>query len=401
MNPRRLVILSQTYPPDPAAAGQYLHEVGSAMATRGWSVHVVTADRGYDDRSSRFAARETLDCVEVTRVPSWSLGKASVRARLLTAVAFLARARAAMPRLTAADRVLVATSPPIAPAAAPRGPAPVIYWAMDINPDQAVALGVAGEHSLSTRLYESLHRWMLGRADRVVTLDEAMADRLRRKRGGLDLHVVPPWPLSWVREDLAGAASLRDAQGWRDKFVVMHAGNHTRSSPLDTLLHAAKTLLDRDNVRFVLVGGGGDKPRLAEFVATHGLTNVELIPYRRREELSAWLSAADVHVASTHDGLVGVCHPSKPYSALAARRPVIFLGPVASPVAQLLKSQNCGWTAPHGDVAGLSERITQLATMATSERDALRRRCGDATDRASHGGGVTRLCELIEGALKS
>ena len=55
----RLLIISQVYVPDTAAVGQYMADVATEMAARGWDVVVYTSARGYDDPSVRFPARET------------------------------------------------------------------------------------------------------------------------------------------------------------------------------------------------------------------------------------------------------------------------------------------------------------------------------------------------------
>ena len=53
-----LLVISQVYPPDPAAVGQHLADAAEAMVRRGWRVVVYTAGRGYDDPSIRYPARE-------------------------------------------------------------------------------------------------------------------------------------------------------------------------------------------------------------------------------------------------------------------------------------------------------------------------------------------------------
>ncbi|MGC4032812.1 MAG: glycosyltransferase [Tepidisphaeraceae bacterium] len=65
--PRRFLILSQVYVPDPAAVGQHLHEVAAALVARGHSVKVVCSSRGYDDPDRVYPTRETVDGVQIRR----------------------------------------------------------------------------------------------------------------------------------------------------------------------------------------------------------------------------------------------------------------------------------------------------------------------------------------------
>ncbi len=75
MSARSLLLLSQVYPPDPAAVGQHLHDAAREMARRGWTVRVLTSARGYADPSARYPARERLDGVDVRRLGWGSFGK--------------------------------------------------------------------------------------------------------------------------------------------------------------------------------------------------------------------------------------------------------------------------------------------------------------------------------------
>ena len=54
---KSLLVISQVFIPDPAAAGQYLADVAEEMVRRGWEVKVL-ANRGYDDPQIRFPKRE-------------------------------------------------------------------------------------------------------------------------------------------------------------------------------------------------------------------------------------------------------------------------------------------------------------------------------------------------------
>ncbi|MEO1175465.1 MAG: hypothetical protein AAFX94_25955, partial [Myxococcota bacterium] len=90
----RLLIVSQVYPPESAAVGQYLADLAEHLVRHGRPVTVVTSASGYTDPSERYPSRETLRGVDVLRLPAGSFGKGSMAARLGGAGAFLARSPA-------------------------------------------------------------------------------------------------------------------------------------------------------------------------------------------------------------------------------------------------------------------------------------------------------------------
>ena len=73
----RITLLNQCFYPDVVATGQYLTDLAVALSDRGHHVSVLTADRGYDNPSQRFARQEVWKGIQIKRLPSAALGKAS------------------------------------------------------------------------------------------------------------------------------------------------------------------------------------------------------------------------------------------------------------------------------------------------------------------------------------
>ena len=362
-----VLVLSQVYVPDPASVGQHMHDAAAELARRGWRVVVLTSARGYDDPSRKYPARETRDGVEIRRLPLASFGKKSIPLRLLGLASFQVQAVLRGVLSGGVRGVLFSTSPPMIGfgTAAVRllRRVPTAYWAMDLNPDQLVALGLVREGSAKHRALEKVNRAILRNSDRVIALDRFMADRLRA-RADLNgrLSIVPPWPHEQALRRLPHEENpWRKAHGLDGKFVVMYSGNHSPSNPLDTLLAAAKELRGDDRLRFLFVGGGLAKRGVETFKAEHGLDNIVCLPYQPMEELRYSLSAADVHVVSLGEAMVGIIHPCKVYGAMAVGRPVLFFGPRPSHVSDLLDEHGFGRQVAHGDPAAAVAAVRALA----------------------------------------
>jgi len=375
------LLITQVYVPDPAAVGQYMHEVARALVARGQRAIVLAADSGYDDPSLRYPRHELLDGVEVVRLPWASFGKARLSVRLLGGCIFTGEAAllaAALPRV---DHVLMSTSPPMVALAGltvslAQG-APLSFWAMDLNPDQIVATGRLAPNALPVRGFDWLNRHTLVHARSIITLDHFMAERLAAKAPiAPKLHVIPPWPL-FMPSGLGSDAGqrFRRAHGWEGKRVVMYSGNLSPVHPVETVLHAARELRDDSRLLFAFVGGGLGRDAIARYVAEHALPNVQLLPYQPVSELSESLSAADVHLVCMGENMVGVVHPSKIYSALAVARPILALGPRGSHIAELVLAHGVGWHVEHGDLAGAVRALRELAG---EDAAALERRCARA-----------------------
>src|SRR6185503_10863307 len=102
--------------------------------------------------------------------------------------------------------------------------------------------------------------------------------------------------------------------------------NHSPANPLRTLLEATLGFKDRDDVRFFFVGGGLGKKEVETFAREHDVRNIISLPYQPLADLRYSLSAADVHVVSLGENMVGIVHPCKIYGAMTVGRPILYFG---------------------------------------------------------------------------
>lgn len=363
----RFVIFTQVFIPDPASVGQHIADVAFEMARRGYKVRVYTANRGYDDPSVKYPKREVINGVEVFRLPLSSFGKRSILTRIIGTASFMIQAVTRGIFMQNLAGILFSTSPPLIGIVATvvrmfRG-VPLAYWAMDLNPDQLLALNKIPKGGLVARTLEAGNRLVLQNATLVVALDRFMAERLR-PRGRLSdkMVVIPPWPHETFVDPVPHERNpFRTKHGLDDKFVVMYSGNHSPSNPLNTLLEAAVRLKDNPRIRFAFVGGGIGKKAVEQFVTSYNLTNCLTLPYQPMSELRYSLSAADVHVVSLGNEMVGIIHPCKVYGAMAVARPVLFLGPAPSHIADLVDEHGFGVHHAHGEVDAVVASIQRLS----------------------------------------
>jgi colanic acid biosynthesis glycosyl transferase WcaI len=400
---RTLVILSQVFVPDPAAVGQYLQDVAREMAKRGWHVVVVTADRGYEQPDQRYASYEHREGVHVLRVPFASFGKGSIAIRLAGGLAFVSEATllaAALPRV---DRVLVSTSPPMCALAglalSRLKRAPLLFWAMDINPDIAVAMGMLPERALPVRALDGLNRATLAGSKRVLVLDRFMAARLEAKLAiGSKLVVLPLWPQLEAAPNLPHADNpFRRAHGFGDARVVMYSGNLTPAHPITACLDAALALRDDPRLAFVFIGGGLGRAEIASFVERHRLRNVRMLPYQPLDALRSSLSAADLHLVAMGTAMVGCVHPSKIYGAMAVGRPILALGPRESHLGDLVDRHQIGWRLEATDTTAAIAALQAFLSASPDTLQAMGERARHAiASEFARSSLLPRFCSYLE-----
>lgn len=400
---RTLLIISQVYAPDPAAVGQHITDVAEEMVRRGWRVVVYTSARGYDDPSKRYPSREHRNGVDVRRLPLSSLGKRSIAIRLIAQSLFMLQATFLGLLTRRVAIVLVSTSPPFAGVGGALVSwvrrVPLVWWVMDLNPDQMVAARKLSSRSWAARCFDWMNRVTLARSCSVIVLDRYMRDRILAKRDiAGKLHVVPPWsPEEAARPRPSQFNTFRARHNLNDSFVVMYSGNHALQHPMDTLLAAAGKMQGDESVRFVFIGGGAGKAIVEQRIAD-GASNLMSLPFQPLETIGDSLSAADVHVVSMGDEVVGIVHPCKIYGAMAIGRPILFFGPQRSHVGDILAGGEFGKVIAHGDVNAAVTAIQEFRSMG---RESLAKAGHLAAEAAAQSFArsdlLAKVCDVVSG----
>ncbi len=365
--PLKILIVNQPFYPDVVSTAQHATDLAIALAERGHDVTVIASSRGYDNPQVRFPRTESWRGVRILRLPCTGLGKSAKWRRIVDSLTFMVSCVARMLALKGQDVVLAMTSPPLisflAALMVPLKARTLVFWAMDVNPDQAIAAGWLRADSLAARMLTWIQIFTLRRAQKTIVLDRFMKERFMAKGIPADKFVVlPPWSHDVVQFDPAGRTEFRAQHGLTDKFVVMYSGNHSPCHPLDTLLQAAQQLSGHPEIQFCFVGGGSEWVRVQEFARAHQLTNITCLPYQPLEKLGGSLSAADLHVVVMGDAFRGIVHPCKIYNVITLGTPFLYIGPAESHITDILLEDPGrwrAWTAAHGEVSRVVEHILQ------------------------------------------
>jgi len=372
-----VLVISQVYVPDPASAGQHLHDVSRELISQSKRVIVFTPRGGYDDPSCKYQWREIIDGVEVWRLPLCAFGKKSIMWRLLSGLSLSMQSMLLglfVPNLT---HVLVSTAPPMSVISVQFirlfRKVKIVFWIMDLNPDQMIALGKLRQGSILVKIGDGINRSVLRTAYRVVALDSFMAkrlkDKVKDKTGSFqNLRIIPPWPyenqLISINHETNNFRKNNSLDG---KFVVMYSGNIIPVHPIDTLLEAIVRLKGINEIIFLFIGKESACKKLDEFARAHGLSNLRTLPYVPLAETQYSLSAADLHIVTMGDSMVGIVHPCKVYGIMSVGRPFLAFGPKVSHIGEILDKVPIGWLVEHGDVDGAVRILKKAWLLPRSE----------------------------------
>lgn len=367
----RFLFINQYYWPDEAATSQLLADLGEDLSAAGHAVTVLCGRARYASVERLHAGRQSFGGVLIERVAGTDFGRHTLPGRLADAWSFTFAARRTLRRLPRPSAVIALTSPPlvglVARDACRAWKTPLVLWAQDIYPDLAERLG-----AINNRLLLSLLRTRAAALEadcaRIVVPGEDMRATLeRRGTPAKRLRVIPNWAdLSRIDGGPLGANPVRRARGWGNDRVLMYAGNLGAAHDLATMQNLVAQLALRVPSLHLVIVGNSPRHRLFERNARRdGLARVTRLPFQERARLGDMLGAADAHLIAQKPEADGFLVPSKLYGAVAAGRPVIFVGNATAEVGGLVRRDQLGAVVRPGAAAeGVEEAAATLTRLA-------------------------------------
>lgn len=361
----RLSIITQFYPPDFAATGQFIEELANQLAQQEMDIQVFTGQPSYAFQAQTAPKQEQIGKVKIqrSRVTHWrrKLG------RTISSVLFCGRAALHLLKPEhRGDLVLFVSEPPYLQTL---GfflnwlfQMPYSCLVYDLYPDVAVELGVVTETHWVVRLWNAVNRQVWRRAEAVIVPSETMKERIAARMPEVNhkICVIHNWAdPTWIKPIVKQDNAFAQEHQLVDTFTVLYSGNMGRCHDMETILAAAWELR-HDPVQFVFIGAGPKREPSIQAVQAMGLTNCYFLPYQDKALLPQSLTACDLSLVSIDIGMEGLVAPSKFYSALSSGRPVAVICERHSYLRQLVAEANCGAAFENGDSKGLAGFIRYL-----------------------------------------
>jgi colanic acid biosynthesis glycosyl transferase WcaI len=250
---------------------------------------------------------------------------------------------------------VVALSPPltlgtVGKVAAVRHRCKLILNLQDIFPDVAVTLGKIKSRS-SIKVLEKYEKFTYNGSDAITVLskdlEENVNKKIDRKKNPPQIAVIPNFLISSSIKPQDRLTNYREEHQLGEKFVVMYAGNLGNSQSFELITKAAKKHEERDDIVYVINGGGVMSNQLKQ--QANVLRNLVVIDYQPVERLSEVLATADLHLVPLRTGLGGMSVPSKIYSIFAAGRPVIASVDSGTEIERIVAESEGGIAVPPDD----------------------------------------------------
>jgi len=372
----KILYVSQYFPPEMGAPAARAAELSRHWARMGHDVTVLTGFPNHPtgvvpaewrSRFHQLRYTETVDGVRVVRTWLWPLPNRKAHERIRNYASFCVSAAISGLDLHKPE-VIIATSPQLLCALSGWWLAfwkrvPFVFEVRDLWPESLAAVGLGSERTLLHRTLRAIARFLYRRADRVVVVSPAFKDHLIRNCNVPAAKIVTVE--NGVETDLfrfdPAAAEVRKQLKIDERFLICYIGTMGNAHGLDTLIAAAEELQTAlPNATFLLIGEGAEKERIVELAAGRGLANVQFLGQQPREQIPAYVSAADLCLVMLKKAEVfKTVIPTKLLEYMACERPVIVA--VDGQARQIVEEGGAGVYAEPENSRGLVKAILNLA----------------------------------------
>lgn len=242
-------------------------------------------------------------------------------------------------------------------------PVPFIFSLQDMFPESLVHAGLCKENSILCKIGNKISNYTYRHATHIRVISDSMKETLIKKGVPAEKITVI---YNWIDTEATVPVTREDNPLFeelgleRDKFYVTYAGNLGNSQNVEVLLECAVALKDKEDLRFVIFGGGSEKDRFEKQLADSGLTNVLLFPLQPMERVSQVYSLGDLSFVTCKKGIGIGAFPSKTVSILATGTPVIASFDLDSDLCRILTENEVGLCADAEDVQGAVDAILTL-----------------------------------------
>jgi len=375
----RILLLMQWFDPEPQIKGLAF---AKKLRDLGNDVEVLTGfpnypgGKIYPGYSIKFFQVEMMEGIRVMRVLLFPSHDASAFRRILNYVSFGIASFLAGLLVVSRKDVIYACGPPVTVGV---GAAlislvrriPFVYDIQDLWPDSLGATGMFN-NSFGSKIVGNICKWVYNRATHITVQSPGVRDRLiARGVSAQKVTVIFNWcdEASIVTEltSMNKLSHCNQNSIPSSTFDVLFAGNMGKAQDMDAVLEAGRLLqIETPSIRFLLLGGGIEVPRLKKSAKDKNITNVTFIPRVPMAEAGTLLVRADVLLVHLKDHpLFKITIPAKTQAYLAAGKAIVMAVP--GDASRLVLESNAGVCAQPSNARSIADAIQQLAAMPPSE----------------------------------
>ncbi|QTH40685.1 glycosyltransferase family 4 protein [Cohnella sp. LGH] len=231
---------------------------------------------------------------------------------------------------------------------------PLILYCHDLWPASASAGGIE-EGGILYRFLLTMSRWLYRKSDEIIISSKQFEHYFRHVLGiERKLAYLPVFAESIFEE-------INLDKGNCEETHFVFAGNIGEMQSVETILYAAKELIDENRIHFHIVGSGTSRKKCQQLAEDLGVVNVTFYGHLSLDELPFFYKMADAMIVTLKaNHSLSYTLPNKVQSYMAASKPI--LGAINGETRRVIEESGCGYCTAAEDYKGLASIIRKFAS---------------------------------------
>lgn len=368
-----ILFLTDNFPPESNAPASRTYEHTREWVKQGHKVTVITGAPNfpegvvYPGYKNKWYQREEMEGIEVVRVKTFMALNAGTVRRLIDYNSYALMAGIVALFRKRAD-IIVATSPQIfagitACVLSFFHRRPWLLELRDMWPASVHAVGAVKPGRLIISIAERIEMFLYASASRIVPVTYRFREVLIER--GVDSEKIDVVTNGVDLSAFTPAASknqgIIEEYSLAGKFVVGYIGTHGMAQALQSVVRAAELLRERDDIRFLFVGGGAERDNIESLARSLDLDNVIMMPRQPKQLMPALWSVCDIALVPLRDEYEFTkVIPSKIFECMGMGLPMLLAVPPGEATA-IVERTGAGVAVPPADPAAMAQAIAGLS----------------------------------------
>lgn len=347
---KKIWIITELIYPDETATAYIFTKIANFLSTS-YEVNIITGPSFYESKNFKPNPKEKLlSHIKVFRKKSLGLNKNFLAQRTfnfiyLSLVLFFT----ILKKVKKDETILMATNPAIlillVSLIKKVRKFNVTVLVHDVFPENTIPAGIfKSKKNFIYKILKFFFNYSYSRFDHLIVLGRDMEILVRDKVNNYN----PKLPISiitnWVNTTKIFPIDNNEKT---KKIIFQYAGNIGRVQGLEFVVQIFKKTSNK-NLELIIRGLGANYDKINHLCKKCSHINIKGSYLREKE--NEILNLCDIAVISLSPGMFGLGVPSKAYVAMAAGKPILFIGNPKSEIALLIKENEIGWVLDINDI---------------------------------------------------
>ena len=246
-------------------------------------------------------------------------------------------------------KYLILTDPPLIIIISPiikflKPKSEIIYWTMDLYPEALYASKIFPfRNKIIFNYLKKIKNYSLRYVDKMINLGISQNKLLQNypNTKKILIKIIHPWDLRNLKNDNETINKFLKKYNILNKKIILYAGNIGAAHSIKTLINFINFCNKKNlNYYFIFACAGKKKKRLIKNLKYN--KNVWITNYFSSKESSLLLNSASYHLVTLENEWSEIVYPSKLFGIIKTNKPVIYIGPTKSDIANLIKLKKYG-----------------------------------------------------------